>query len=141
MITRCVLLLTACCSLATGFCFSRSARPPSTTRRFALSPSKSKVDIADWLIAPIRVGESDAGAASRVSLTSEEVVAFPGGGLFFWWQLGWISKSPIIFSDGNARLCGASAGSLAAVCARCGVDTEEALAVALALCERDKVGT
>jgi len=141
MVIRGFLLLSACSSLADGLCTSKGAQSRLISRRLSFTPMKSKQALADWLIAPIRSGESDAGAASQsTALSSEDVVAFPGGGLFFWWQLGWIRAAPVDFAADNVRLSGASAGSLAAVCARCGVDTEEALAVALELCERDKVG-
>lgn len=141
IVIRGFLLLTACSLLADGFGVSKGAQSRLTNRRLSFTPMKSKAALADWLIAPILSGESDAGAASQsTALSSEDVVAFPGGGLFFWWQLGWIRAAPVDFAADNVRLCGASAGSLAAVCARCGVDTEEALALALELCERDKVG-
>jgi predicted acylesterase/phospholipase RssA len=116
-------------------------RPRLTTRRAGTAFPTCKEALADWLIAPVRAGESDAGAAPLAAngITEEVVVAFPGGGLFFWWQAGWVRAAPVAFGGDRVRLCGASAGALAAVCARCGVDTEKALAVALALCERDKV--
>jgi hypothetical protein len=62
-----------------------------------------------------------------------DIIAFAGGGIFFWWQFGWVSQARI---PGNARLVGASAGSLTALCAKCGVGADEALVVALSLCDK-----
>jgi hypothetical protein len=47
--------------------------------------------------------------------TKRKVYIFPGGGLFFWWQAGWVSAHD--FSD-TARMVGASAGALTAVTAK-----------------------
>ncbi|KAJ1445640.1 hypothetical protein M885DRAFT_414770, partial [Pelagophyceae sp. CCMP2097] len=60
-------------------------------------------------------------------------VLFTGGGIFFWWQAGWVSARPGVE---QARMVGMSAGALTAVLAKCGVGVEESLRVALEICDR-----
>ena len=62
-----------------------------------------------------------------------DIIAFTGGGIFFWWQVGWVSQAHI---PDNARLVGASAGSLTALCAKCGVGADKAYIAALSLCDK-----
>jgi len=61
-----------------------------------------------------------------------KLIAFPGGGIYFWWQAGWITCANI---SSDAHLIGASAGSLTAVLSKCGVNMEDAYSCAIRLCE------
>jgi hypothetical protein len=76
----------------------------------------------------------DAGA-ERVA--GENVYSFPGGGLFFWWQAGWVLGNGQL--PANALCVGASAGSLTAVLAKCNVDMHVAYDLALALCNENRI--
>lgn len=57
-------------------------------------------------------------------------LCFPGGGTYFWWQVGAALKLQELYSLESVVLCGASAGALAAVFARCEVSPAAAHGVA-----------
>jgi hypothetical protein len=98
------------------------------------------------------------------------LLAFPGGGLFFWWQAGFVagirdqqqqqqqqqrepgegevevgSSSPslavLLERGAPTAMVGASAGALTAVLAKCDVDVEAAFDSALRLCDEAEVWT
>ena len=74
--------------------------------------------------------------------SSSKLIAFPGGGLYFWWQAGYVQflqQTPKCFE--NSLLSGASAGSLTAVLAACGVDMDQAYESAYKICEERNVWT
>ena len=58
-------------------------------------------------------------------------LAFPGGGLFFWWQAGAIQGLARRLDLSQVPLVGASAGALAATLSGCEVDMEHAFDSAL----------
>ena len=58
-------------------------------------------------------------------------LAFPGGGLFFWWQAGAITGLARRMDLSQAPLVGASAGALAATLSACDVDMQVAFDSAL----------
>ena len=68
----------------------------------------------------------------RPGLASQPLgLAFPGGGLFFWWQAGAITGLSRRLDLASTPMVGASAGALAATLAACGTDMEEALDLAV----------
>ena len=67
---------------------------------------------------------------------SNRVIAFTGGGLFYWWQAGWISQQKFYPTD---VFVGASAGSLSAALAKCEVDADLAFDLAIQLCDEYRV--
>ena len=91
-------------------------------------PSVNTLVRRSWLIAP----------PDPCERTSDEgdIVAFTGGGLFYWWQAGYMSAFRL---PPNARVVGASAGSLTALMAKCDVDQEEAFRLALDLCDKYEI--
>ena len=64
-----------------------------------------------------------------------QLVCFPGGGTFFWWQLGAATELRRLFNLSGVELPGFSAGALAAVLSVCEVDPDEAHRVAFDLAE------
>lgn len=65
------------------------------------------------------------------------LVAFPGGGILFWWQAGTIQGlREQCASFDEANFIGASAGSLAAALAASGVDMDDAFEHAITLSKR-----
>jgi hypothetical protein len=64
------------------------------------------------------------------------LVAFSGGGVFFFWELGVLSALP---ADGRYEWAGASAGAMAAVLAACGVSTGKAFQSAMAIARKNAV--
>jgi len=62
-------------------------------------------------------------------------LAFPGGGIFFWWQAGAVTALSRRYRLGEMPCVGASAGALTASLAACDVDMNEALDVAVRLAE------
>lgn len=67
------------------------------------------------------------------SLSTSLGLAFPGGGIFFWWQAGAITGLSKRVDLSKARCAGASAGALAATLAANEVDMQLAYDRALAL--------
>eukprot|EP00899_Mesostigma_viride_P018662 jgi/Mesvir1/26798/Mv20565-RA.1 len=70
------------------------------------------------------------------SRESTPTLYFPGGGMFFYWQIGcirWLCRS---YDLTDTRMVGASAGALAATLAACQVDVDAAAALALELAKR-----
>lgn len=63
------------------------------------------------------------------------LVAFSGGGTFFFWELGYLSALP----PGRHVFAGASAGAMTAALAACDVPPEAALEAALGLARRARV--
>ncbi|GJP54159.1 hypothetical protein CLOM_g13260 [Closterium sp. NIES-68] len=61
------------------------------------------------------------------------VLCFPGGGMFFYWQMGAASTIAQHGAVEHARLVGASAGALAATLTACGVDGRAAARTAFEL--------
>lgn len=81
-------------------------------------------------------------AAAPAPPASVPRLVFPGGGIFFWWQLGAVRSLQRRFdlADGRASFSGASAGALAATLAAAGVtDTERTLDLAIELAARARV--
>ena len=76
---------------------------------------------------------SSSRAAPVVAASPETmpVIAFPGGGIYFYWQAGAVHYLQQHFDLSKARLVGASAGALTAALAGCGVDMPYAAEVAL----------
>lgn len=69
-------------------------------------------------------------------------IALPGGGLFFWWQLGAMTRLRREFGGPPpVPLIGASAGGLASVCAAADVDPVQARELAIEMCELSGVFT
>ena len=63
-------------------------------------------------------------------------ICCPGGGVFFWWQIGAMRELLKIYElPEQVTLSGASAGALAVVLSQCGVDPATAHAVAFRLAE------
>ncbi|KAL3794999.1 hypothetical protein ACHAW5_002168 [Stephanodiscus triporus] len=65
-------------------------------------------------------------------------VAFPGGGLFFYWQAGviaYLQEEGYNLSSHNTLVSGASAGALSATLAKTGVNTYDATTLALSMSE------
>ena len=67
---------------------------------------------------------------------SKGKLLFPGGGTFFWWQIGAAQKLMELYDLSEVELCGCSAGALAAAFARCGVDPAAAYAYAFEIADR-----
>lgn len=82
-------------------------------------------------------------APAREAERPETLVAFPGGGLFFWWQAGYVQA--LQQQDANllrsASFAGASAGALTAVLTASGVDMAAAYESAYNICEKRNVWT
>ena len=62
-------------------------------------------------------------------------VAFPGGGIFFWWQAGAIVGLSKRIDFSAVPCVGASAGALAATLGACECDMDRALTRAVELCD------
>jgi hypothetical protein len=61
------------------------------------------------------------------------LLCFPGGGSFFWWQIGAAGRLAELFDTATLTQTGYSSGALAAVLSRCGVDVSNAYQVAMRL--------
>ena len=70
---------------------------------------------------------------------SKGKLLFPGGGTFFWWQIGAAQKLCELYDLSEVELCGCSAGALAAAFARCGVDPAAAYAYAFEIADRAQI--
>mmetsp|Transcript_40487 Transcript_40487/g.86387 ORF Transcript_40487/g.86387 Transcript_40487/m.86387 type:complete len:343 (+) Transcript_40487:111-1139(+) len=66
-------------------------------------------------------------------------ILFPGGGMFFWWQLGAAAALEELYDLSCVRASGASAGALIAVLLHCRVDPLRAHNLAFGLAERNDV--
>lgn len=66
-------------------------------------------------------------------------LAYPGGGIFFWWQAGAVTALSRRYQLGDIPCVGASAGALAASLAACEVDMYEALDVAVRLADENEI--
>ena len=66
---------------------------------------------------------------------SRPLVCFPGGGTFFWWELGAVSALADEYDLSGMQLSGYSAGAVAAVFGLCGVDPDKAYRIAFILAE------
>uniref|UniRef100_A0A7S3K2A7 PNPLA domain-containing protein n=1 Tax=Aureoumbra lagunensis TaxID=44058 RepID=A0A7S3K2A7_9STRA len=64
---------------------------------------------------------------------ADRSLLLPGGGLFFWWQMGALERINEVKSEKDLRIAGASAGALAAVCAKSNVKCDEARKLAIEL--------
>jgi len=78
---------------------------------------------------------------TRALQTREKVLVLPGGGLFFWWQLGAMSRIRQEPAFKDVKVVGTSAGALAALCGRGGVEFDEALKLAIKLADDGGVWT
>jgi hypothetical protein len=67
------------------------------------------------------------------------VIVFPGGGIYFWWQAGAVKALQECCDLDKCDFAGASAGSLSAVFAACGVNMNDAYALALRLAQEHGV--
>lgn len=65
---------------------------------------------------------------------------FRGGGIFFYWKMGWLRHVSKKYHVEDVPLIGASAGALSAVLCACGVDIEHAMQRAYAIMDKHKVG-
>lgn len=64
-------------------------------------------------------------------------ICCPGGGVFFWWQIGAMKRLLEMYElPSDARLAGMSAGALAVVLGQCGVDPARAHELAFGLARR-----
>jgi hypothetical protein len=94
-------------------------------------------DAKDLKTSPfLRRGVSRSGLTSRrhlisMALAAKPGLAFPGGGLFFWWQAGAIQGLARRLDLSQTPMVGASAGALAATLSGCEVDMEAAFDSAL----------
>lgn len=91
-----------------------SARRASSPRRPTTSPGRRRS----------RAGATDA---------TPPHVCYPGGATFFWWQIGAATRLLEIYDLDTVQQTGFSAGALAAVLSRCGVDPTAAHEVAFTL--------
>eukprot|EP00624_Nannochloropsis_granulata_P002005 evm.model.NODE_19466_length_64249_cov_18.424255.20 len=89
--------------------------------------------------APLPFSRSCSTSSSSSSGHGELVVNFPGGGKFFYWQSGVATFLNKYFDLTNAKLVGASAGSLTATLMACHVDAHHATAVAVKLLRKYNV--
>ena len=130
-------LVQAALPAATGFALAPalpvSARTrPSVFRRARLRGARRACSRS---VAPPEEAEGSAPSA---------LVAFPGGGIFFWWQAGFVQalqqrrEGSVL---GTISMVGASAGALAAVLAACDVSMAQAFESAYRICERRNVWT
>ncbi|EKX38521.1 hypothetical protein GUITHDRAFT_144126 [Guillardia theta CCMP2712] len=72
---------------------------------------------------------------------SRPLIVFPGGGIYFWWQAGVVQGLQKRINVDSFDFTGASAGSLSAVFAACGVDMMQAFHLAQKLAEEKNVWT
>eukprot|EP00960_Hanusia_phi_P049187 759424-Hanusia_phi.AAC.7 len=77
----------------------------------------------------VLMGKSNANTQSQAS-DSRPLIVFPGGGIYFWWQAGVVQGLQKRISVDSFDFTGASAGSLSAVFAACGVDMMQAFHLA-----------
>lgn len=68
-------------------------------------------------------------------------LAYPGGGIFFWWQAGATSALSRLYELDRVPCVGTSAGALAATLASCEVEMDDALSVAARLSEERDLWT
>lgn len=83
-----------------------------------------------------------ADSAADAAASDITTLACPGGGLFFWWQAGFVQglrDQQYDLAARNLHLTGASAGALTATLAACDVDMDRALDLALELCDRREI--
>ena len=157
------LKLALCTVLACGFV---ARRPTSLCgRRAASSPPTRAARASPARASPTRASPTRASARSAVAAdsagrraTSSQTRAsprgaaesaarpalwFPGGGLYFWWQLGAVKELRRRNVDAEA-VVGASAGALAAVLYKCDVDAslarDRALELSVPLLDRGAWG-
>lgn len=130
--------------VVSGLAFERQLMQPvgkSSSTALAKSRGLSRNRMPPMSLAPSCL--IDPPPPEKTSLDpTKSVVTFPGGGLFFWWQAGFIrqrQKQGLLFAD--AYLVGASAGALSAVLAKCNVDMDFAFERALQLCDDKEVWT
>ena len=99
---------------------SRPSRSPSRSRRRpgSRSPPRSRPQ-----------------AQNLVPSGGNQLVCFPGGGTFFWWQLGAATALLELYDLSGVFLSGISAGALAATLSLCKVDPLEAHRVAFTLAD------
>lgn len=81
---------------------------------------------------------SDAFPQSEAS-KSRPQLCFPGGGMFFYWQIGAVQSLVRHYDLANVDMTGASAGALAACLATCQVDCRKAAEAAFQLSVDNKV--
>ena len=70
---------------------------------------------------------------------SSTLIAFPGGGIYFWWQAGFVQSLQQRQFINTCTMVGASAGALTAVLAGCQIDMTQVYESAYAICERRNV--
>lgn len=85
--------------------------------RMPSRPRRSAARRRPWEVSSAAGSKSAPTPAQKPRLT----LCFPGGGTYFWWQLGAALKLQELYSLDAVTLCGASAGALAAVLTRCEV--------------------
>ena len=75
--------------------------------------------------------------------TEQEMLIFPGGGIYFWWQAGVVKALQRHYNmkNDNLTLSGASAGSISCVMAVCNIDMDHAMNVAVRLADEAGIFT
>ena len=103
---------------------ARSVSASKKSRRPSRSPSRS-------------AASRSAAVTPPAEQTPHPFLCYPGGGTFFWWQLGAATRLSQLFDFSSAAIeqPGLSAGALAAVLSRCGVNPLEAHDVAYRLAD------
>jgi hypothetical protein len=74
---------------------------------------------------------------------NEQLLIFPGGGIYFWWQAGLVKalQQRYDLQKHSLSMSGASAGSISCVMAICNVDMDHGMEVALRLADEASVFT
>lgn len=111
--------------------FGRAPRPPHTKPHTSItmppcatSPARRRQ----------RASRSPAKLRPPTSLPTPHI-CYPGGATFFWWQIGAATRLAELYDLDGIEQSGFSAGALAAVLSRCGVDPLEAHRVAFTLAD------
>eukprot|EP00281_Chroomonas_sp_CCMP1168_P020382 CAMPEP_0206229282 /NCGR_PEP_ID=MMETSP0047_2-20121206/9614_1 /ASSEMBLY_ACC=CAM_ASM_000192 /TAXON_ID=195065 /ORGANISM="Chroomonas mesostigmatica_cf, Strain CCMP1168" /LENGTH=394 /DNA_ID=CAMNT_0053652571 /DNA_START=75 /DNA_END=1260 /DNA_ORIENTATION=+ len=93
-----------------------------------------------WAAAAASMALAGQGERARVSDDPiAPVIAFPGGGIYFWWQAGAVKSLQKHYNLTAATLMGASAGALTAALAGCEADMDKAFAVAQRLAKENNL--
>jgi len=68
-----------------------------------------------------------------ISPADEQLLIFPGGGIYFWWQAGVVKalQQRYDLKKYNLSISGASSGSISCVMAMCNINMDYALNLAL----------